>query len=1271
MVQPDGASPAVEDAGQPRQVRSVSQTQLKPGQQVCQNYTRGLPCYRRTSCRFFHDDEARINWRTMKQNEKKAAVLAYKASKMSNTAQPKSSNLAVPSEADTLPPQQLIGKPTVSQTASTSDTSPSMASTATTPLTDYVHPHVRNKSNSSLNSSQSSSIDSDVGQVSFNEWNQHRAEVAASFIPRVFESTTMVGQDHLDGILKQKSDMLTPNPPKGQCVKPSTTSKGTARPPIIKLPVDMPKKMYLVANGIAATAGFLPFGAGSGNKPEGITDEMWAFMRDRDMKNMSVSTMSSGSSRASRKPLKITEKVMGFIHRRVNTADLPAPFDADHPAYEGAFEKPRVCLPNFGNRQTSPKKTRSPLSQVHPSFGLGIIHETPLSNLPNTTSDVEAVLKYQSPQTVAARDNSANIKAWLEATKFIAADDMAIEEESIRAKQVTSQNRVDIISKYMPRLATAITSSYGETLLERNLLSPSTLPVASNEVVVNKPSSNLIVTQKTINPGRPSNGILQVKPNEVKISLGHQVTNELLKRGPSVTAKTGPNKAELCLNYIRGFPCYYGDECDRYHDEELRDKAMMHPCLEYNSGELCHNRKFCTLYHDMAIHDSNRMAMTALKANPMVSAPATSHMNAPRCLEFALGHECPRKGHCALYHDTVFRNATRFANDVCFNFLLGLPCHVEMCKYRHDIDLRDTLNGVRSYRSMPFMDGARSNKTETFSEGHKYPQERPSMPAPVTATIPVTTSTVGPLCFNYLFGMRCSAGPDNCKFRHDDGLRAQVGNNICRNFAMGFACIKEGGCRFYHDVKLRDMLRASNNRKVSGRDFSKVGATSNVFQGNQKGVQQDTKSANLVEKKAMIGPAPIQPPSPAKSEGASAWVDFAAHIAAEDATVVTRALTNSSGRSQASLVTVFRDRTDKIVEATASKVKDVANTTVASGNKSRSTSRFISAASCHSNISSNTRSNTKITRFCPRFHGGRYHCENGDKCDFVHDPKLQKIYKSKDPRFQNTKPPRNGAKTSQWAKNSYDCGAWSLPLVPMAPPTKAKGEFVWFPLLPSEIRLKIWEFCLALPYNPIVQQVFRNVRSAKPTAKYVCKSRLPPLLETCHESRVEALKCFSLCLGTVTSPPRTYVNEISSVYLSTRRSGYFIPMMQSLLPIDLINIRFLTLKLRDWLINDDCVFRDAIWKFTNLKELLMLISSRDEDEEFRTPVATDVLMSVLAWQADELNPGFQMPYVSIEVVDGLEIDSDPEEYAPPANRGERMLDYWHEREIHALFSSAM
>lgn len=1056
MGQPDRASSTVQNAGPPQQLQSTSQSRPKPGQQICKNYIRGVACYKSINCKYFHDDQARINWLNL-QNAKKAALEAQKASKMSDTAKPISSSLTVPSEAGTVPPKQIITKTTVSQTASTSDTSPSMVSTATTPLTDYVQPHLRNKSNGSSNASQSSSIDSAAGKLSFNEWNQQRAEIAASFTPRVVESTTMVGQDHLDGVLKYKTDMLTYNsrivPLREQHIKFPAATKDSAPAFTGKLPVDVPNNIDRVVNGIAATAGLLPFGAGAGEKPEGITDDMWAFMRERDIKNMSISTISSKSSRASRRSINITPKVMGFIHRRVNTADAPTPLGVGHPAYDGGSEKPRVCLPNFRNRQTSPTKPRSPLGQVQSTFGLGIIHEAPLSNLPNASRNDRVVLKYQSPQ---AGVNSAHINAWLDASTFIAADDKAIEEENIiRAKEAPSRTGVEIVSKFVPRLATAMTSPYGEALLEGRLLRRPALPAASNAVVVDKTSNELIegahtttVAKTSINLETSSNGVLQGKPDDAKINSRHHIPKGSVNDGRTVTAKAGSTKAELCINYIRGFACYYGNECDRYHDEELRNTTMMHPCVEYNNGELCHNRKFCTLYHDVAIHNKNRKEIMAQKSTAVVSGSSMAPANAERCLEFALGHECPRKRSCTLYHDTVFRNATRFTNDVCFNFLLGLPCHFETCRYRHDIDLRDTLNGVRSYRSMPFMDGACSNKTENFSESHKHPEERPSVLAPITTTIPVATSTIVPLCFNYLFGTRCTVGSNNCKFKHDEGLRAQVGKNTCRNFALGFTCLADRGCRFYHDVKLRDTMKEYKLRQASGRNVSKVDAKGHLSQGTQKGIQETKKSSNLVEKKVAVRTESIKPPSPAKSEGAAAWGGFAAHIAAEDAAVATRALTNSSGRSQTSqtsLVTVFRDRSDKAVDATAPKAKNAANASVGPGKKSGSTSRVVSITSRgasntkptaakaviesgNSNISppvvNNTRCNTKLTRFCPRFHGGRYHCENGDKCDFVHDPKLQTIYKSKDPRFQNTKPPRKGAKTSQWAKNSYDCGAW-------------------------------------------------------------------------------------------------------------------------------------------------------------------------------------------------------------------------------------------------------
>lgn len=1050
MGQPDRAPSMVQNAGPTQQLTSTSRTKPRPGQQICQNYIRGISCYKRGNCRYFHDEQARIDWTNSRQNRKRSAVGARQASQMSDTTKPVPSSLTVPSESGIVSPKQIIPDPTVSPTASTSDNSPSMTSTATTPLIDYVQPHLRNKSDSSSAASQSSSIDSAAVKLGFKEWNHQRAEIAASLTPCIAQSTTMVGHDHLDGALKYKTDILTSNsgiaPLCGKHAKLPAAVKESAAAFTSKLPVCMPKNIDRATNGIAATGGFLPFGVGAGRKPDGITDEMWVFMKEREVKNLSISTISSESSRASRKSLDITSKVMSFIHRRVNTGDAPAPLGLGHPAYDGVSEKPRVCLPNIGNRQTSPKKSRSPLGHghVHPAIGLGIIQETPFNKVPNAASSGPATLKYQNPQVVAVRDNSANINAWLDAANFIAADDKAIEEvDAIRAKEATSQSRIGIVSKFLPRPTMAMNSSYGEALSETKLLNLPTALVASNELI--EDSHAVTATKKSTEPENSLNGVPQSKVENTKIDSGNQATKEPITVARATTAKSGFTKAELCINYVRGFPCYYGSECDRYHDEELRINTMSHPCVEYNSGQLCHNRKFCTLFHDVATHNKNRKEILAKKSGPVNSGLSMGPMNAPRCLEFALGHDCPRMHNCTLYHDTVFRNATRFAYDVCFNFLLGLPCHAEMCKYRHDTDLRDTLNGVRSHRSMSFMDGARSNKTEVSSgDNHKHPQERQSTLTTVAATISAGTDTVVPLCFNYILGMRCTAGPGNCKFIHDNALRAKVPKNTCRQFTLGFPCVTDGGCKFTHDVKLRNMLRESRIRQFSAQDVLKVDGKGHLSQGTKKGIQQTKKPTNLTEKKVVPRTAAIKPPSPAKSEGAAAWGDSATHIAAEDAAVAARALTNSSGRSQASLITVFRDRAVEPVDSKVPKDKNTANTTAQAGKKSGPVSRVVSITSReasstkpiaakaviesgNSNDSAPTvndaQRNKKLTRYCPRFHGERYHCENGDRCDYVHDPKLQKIYKAKDPRFQNTKPPR-GAKTSQWAKNSYDCGAW-------------------------------------------------------------------------------------------------------------------------------------------------------------------------------------------------------------------------------------------------------
>lgn len=242
----------------------------------------------------------------------------------------------------------------------------------------------------------------------------------------------------------------------------------------------------------------------------------------------------------------------------------------------------------------------------------------------------------------------------------------------------------------------------------------------------------------------------------------------------------------------------------------------------------------------------------------------------------------------------------------------------------------------------------------------------------------------------------------------------------------------------------------------------------------------------------------------------------------------------------------------------------------------------------------------------------------------------------------------------------------------MALPTKAKGKFVYFPFLPGEIRLKIWEYVLLTPYSPIIRQFFQNEFSIRPTAKYVNMTRTPVALRICHESRVEALKFYKLCLGSVSSPARTFLDYSTSyVYLCTRRSGYFRPMMKGLGPRDLSQIRHLTLKLRDWFCNDDVEFRDAIWRFKGLKTLQLLVSALKVDAEMRSKEAVRCVRACLKWDVKVLNPGWRMPRVVVAAVPGLEADSNPEEYAGPSTRGERVMEFRYEMQLREMYSSAV
>jgi hypothetical protein len=87
-------------------------------------------------------------------------------------------------------------------------------------------------------------------------------------------------------------------------------------------------------------------------------------------------------------------------------------------------------------------------------------------------------------------------------------------------------------------------------------------------------------------------------------------------------------------------------------------------------------------------------------------------------------------------------------------------------------------------------------------------------------------------------------------------------------------------------------------------------------------------------------------------------------------------------------------------------------------------------------------------------------------------------------------------------------------------------EFHHFQSLPSELRLRIWGFALAVPRDVDIACNTGIIQRGVPrTAKYFHSSTPPPaLLHVCHESRFEGLKIYSPCFQTESSPRYIYVS---------------------------------------------------------------------------------------------------------------------------------------------------
>jgi hypothetical protein len=86
-------------------------------------------------------------------------------------------------------------------------------------------------------------------------------------------------------------------------------------------------------------------------------------------------------------------------------------------------------------------------------------------------------------------------------------------------------------------------------------------------------------------------------------------------------------------------------------------------------------------------------------------------------------------------------------------------------------------------------------------------------------------------------------------------------------------------------------------------------------------------------------------------------------------------------------------------------------------------------------------------------------------------------------------------------------------------------SFHLFPMLPSELRIKVWNLALSLPRVVTVSCERERLSLTRRFAKaFISQTAVPALLHTCRESRLEGFLTYKPMFKTDTSPIYTYVS---------------------------------------------------------------------------------------------------------------------------------------------------
>jgi hypothetical protein len=189
--------------------------------------------------------------------------------------------------------------------------------------------------------------------------------------------------------------------------------------------------------------------------------------------------------------------------------------------------------------------------------------------------------------------------------------------------------------------------------------------------------------------------------------------------------------------------------------------------------------------------------------------------------------------------------------------------------------------------------------------------------------------------------------------------------------------------------------------------------------------------------------------------------------------------------------------------------------------------------------------------------------------------------------------------------------------------SKTLKKFTLFPELPFEIRLVIWQITIRFPYNPTVQlQPIHDNSGAIVFRDLICQTRTPIVLRINRESRTEALKYFTLTLGNT-----TYLNKaIGTVFFDGNEPGDLTHFVASVPYHELQTIKNLALHLCEWTWADE-TFKEAMWQFSNIRRLVMMLSRSDDNYYLRREAM--MLIRKELKQPPENRGGWKVPSICL------------------------------------------